>query len=77
MHLKAVFFVRCSEQNIKLICQQLKEPVFSSYYLCKQRVRYVLVFKLYFLDFSNTVSKNVISQLAEADSENHNVVQQI
>lgn len=47
MHLKAVFFVRCSEQNIKLICQQLKEPVFSSYYLCKQGVRYVLVFKLY------------------------------
>lgn len=35
MHLKAVFFVRCSEQNIKLICQQLKEPIFSSYYLCK------------------------------------------
>jgi hypothetical protein len=29
------------------------------------------------VDFSNTVSKNVISQLAEADSENHNVVQQI
>jgi hypothetical protein len=29
------------------------------------------------IDFSNTVSKNVISQLAEADSENHNVVQQI
>jgi hypothetical protein len=29
------------------------------------------------IDFSNSVSKNVISQLAEADSENHNVVQQI
>lgn len=36
LHLKAVFFVRCTPENVKLICNQLREPVFSGYYLCKE-----------------------------------------
>ena len=60
-HLKAIFFVRCTEQNVKLIQQQLKEPVFSNY----------------FIYFANTCEKHVINTLAEVDCQNHNVVQQL
>ena len=35
MHLKAVVFCRCTQENVNLICQQLKDPIFSQYFLCK------------------------------------------
>lgn len=35
LHLKAVFFVRGTEDNITKICKSLRDPVFSNYYLCK------------------------------------------
>ena len=35
MHLKAVVFCRCTDENIKLITMQIQNPTFSSYFLCK------------------------------------------
>ena len=35
MHLKAIFFTRCTEENVSKICAQLRDPIFSSYNLCK------------------------------------------
>ena len=35
LHLKGIFFLRNTSQNLDLVCQSLREPVFSSYYLCK------------------------------------------
>lgn len=35
-HLKAVVFCRCTERNLSLIMKQLAQPVFQSYFLCKQ-----------------------------------------
>ena len=37
MHLKGIFFIRNTGQNLDRVCQSLKDPVFSSYYLCKFR----------------------------------------
>ena len=34
-HLKAIVFVRCTDENVKLICQHLHKPTFLSYNLCK------------------------------------------
>jgi hypothetical protein len=34
-HLKAIVFVRCTDENVKLICQHLQQPTFLSYNLCK------------------------------------------
>lgn len=51
MHLKAIFFVRCTDQNVKLIKKQLKDPVFSNYYIY----------------FANTCDRKVVNELAEAD----------
>ena len=36
MHLKAVFFLRCTDENIMKICNQLQDPTFSQYNLCKR-----------------------------------------
>ena len=33
MHLKAIFFTRCSEENVAKICKQLEDPSFSQYNL--------------------------------------------
>ena len=35
MHLKAIFFTRCTEENVSKICAKLGNPIFSSYNLCK------------------------------------------
>ena len=34
-HLKAIFFCRCTDKNIKLIGQELQNPKFSLYNICK------------------------------------------
>jgi vacuolar protein sorting-associated protein 45 len=54
MHLKAIFFTRCTEENVSKICAQLRDPIFSSY-------------NLY---FSNTVQPERIQKFAEADQHN-------
>ena len=38
MHLKAIFFTRCTEENVSKICAQLGNPIFSSYNLCKSTI---------------------------------------
>jgi len=35
MHLKAIIFVRCTDDNVLKIRRQLQNPSFSSYNLCK------------------------------------------
>ena len=40
MHLKAIFFVRCNDENTQKICNQLQDPTFAQYNLCK----YTLIF---------------------------------
>ena len=89
MHLKAIFFVRCTDENVQKICRQLQNPTFSSYNLCKflvfiqQQLRYALVLflnresEIVFLvvDFSNTVPNVKIQEFAENDV--HNVVNQV
>ncbi len=67
MHLKAVVFCRCTEENIRLITNQIQNPTFSSYSLCKSHLQSHLV-------FSNTVDREVLGTLAKADSQAHNVV---
>ena len=54
MHLKAVYFVRCTEENLQKISQQIGEPAFASYHLF----------------FSSTVHNEQIKRLAEADVHN-------
>lgn len=54
MHLKAVYFVRCTEENLQKISHQISEPAFSSYHLF----------------FSSTVHNEQIKRLAEADVHN-------
>lgn len=34
-HLKAVFFCRPTEESVSRICQELADPKFASYNLCK------------------------------------------
>ena len=34
-HLKCVIFVRPTEENVRLICRELREPVFAEYHICK------------------------------------------
>jgi hypothetical protein len=34
-HLKAIVFVRCTDENERLICDHLQDPTFLSYNLCK------------------------------------------
>ena len=54
-HLKAIFFCRCTEQNIKIISSELSQnPKFSQY-------------NIY---FSNKVENDKIQKLAEADVHN-------
>ena len=50
-HLSAICFLRPTRENVELLCEELKNPKYSSY-------------SLY---FSNTISKSSIKQLAEAD----------
>ena len=74
MHLKAIFFTRCTEENVAKICAQLNNPIFSSYNLCKWKFiqnpdRCVCI------DFSNTVQNERIQKFAESDV--HNVVNQV
>jgi len=33
MHLKAIVFVRCTDENVQKICNELRNPTFSSYNL--------------------------------------------
>jgi len=41
MHLKAVVFCRCTEENVRLITSQIQNPTFSSYHLCKSLSNYI------------------------------------
>lgn len=34
-HLKCVIFVRPSEENVRQICQELREPAFMEYHICE------------------------------------------
>ena len=76
MHLKAIFFLRCTDENVQKICNQLQNPTFSSYNLCKYSqlpaYEYVLTWVVRYLDFSNTVPNGKIQEFAENDV--HNVV---
>ena len=73
MHLKAICFVRCTDENVQKICNQLRNPSFSSYNLCKQLIQNK--FDLLFVDFSNTLANDKIQKFAESDV--HNVVNQV
>jgi len=53
-HLKAIFFCRCTEKNMKLISEEISQPKFSQY-------------NLY---FSNRVENDKLARLAEADVHN-------
>ena len=50
-HLKVIAFVRPSDRNIQLLCQELKQPRYGKYYLY----------------FSHAVSKADVKSLAESD----------
>ena len=53
-HLKAIFFLRCNEDNVQKICRELNDPKFSQY-------------SLY---FSTTVPNDRVQKFAEADVHN-------
>jgi vacuolar protein sorting-associated protein 45 len=50
-HLKAVVFCRCTQENINLLSDALKQPKFSQY----------------FIYFSNKVQPKLLNNLAQAD----------
>ncbi|XP_077988672.1 vacuolar protein sorting-associated protein 45-like [Glandiceps talaboti] len=52
-HLKCICFVRPTRENIELLCHELKAPKYN----------------LYFIYFSNVVSKSDVKVLAEADDQ--------
>ncbi|KAM7532820.1 hypothetical protein Aperf_G00000129068 [Anoplocephala perfoliata] len=52
-HLTGVYFVRPTSENVTLISQDLKSPKYASYYLF----------------FSHALSKQLLKQLAEADTQ--------
>ncbi|KAI0237324.1 Vacuolar protein sorting-associated protein 45 [Lamellibrachia satsuma] len=52
-HLKCICFVRPTQENIHLMCQELKEPKYG----------------LYYVYFSNVISKQDLKFLAEADEQ--------
>ncbi|CAJ0565433.1 unnamed protein product, partial [Mesorhabditis spiculigera] len=52
-HLKCIVFVRPTQENITLLCQELRTPKYAQY----------------FIFFSNIANKSDIKQLAEADEE--------
>ena len=53
VHLKAVMFVRPTEANVQLICDELKEPKYGQYYLF----------------FSNVLSTQHLEKISDADEQ--------
>ncbi len=53
-HLKALFFLRCTDDNLQKVCNELKDPTFSQY-------------SLY---FSSTVPHDKVQRIADADTHN-------
>lgn len=65
-HLQCIVFVRPCSTSILSLCEELQEPRYGSYWLCKW---------VSDADFSNVVPKSSIEQLAEADQ--HQLVQTV
>ena len=71
-HLKCVIFVRPTEENVRLICRELREPVFAEYHICKPCCHVCLPSHCDCAVFSNIVQpdserKKWIEELAAAD----------
>lgn len=45
-HLKSIYFLRCTEDNLNRIVQELQEPKFSSYNLCKSLFNPIQIFQI-------------------------------
>ena len=65
MHIKCICFLRPTPQSIQAVIEELKEPRYGDYYLCKE----------FDLDFSNALQKSAIERLAEGDF--HEVVREV
>ena len=37
-HLKCIVFIRPTEENVSLLCNELKYPKYGVYYICKYRI---------------------------------------
>jgi len=76
-HLKAVCFLRPTEDNLNQLKAELRKPKYGEYYLCKcQRITSVCSnFTDLLSVFSNAVSNTYLEQLAAADE--HEVVQEV
>ncbi|KAJ3030294.1 UNVERIFIED_CONTAM: vacuolar protein sorting-associated protein 45 [Siphonaria sp. JEL0065] len=67
-HLKCIGFVRPSAESIQNLVEELRDPRYGDYYLCKSGHENVEdVGNSIKLDFSNTIKKSSIERLAEAD----------
>lgn len=72
-HLKCIVFIRPTKTNIAHLCNELRNPRFGSYYVCKLFIftsmeSFFRILTLCFhLDFSNIVPRTDIKLLAESD----------
>ncbi|KAM9970538.1 hypothetical protein ACTFIW_008487 [Dictyostelium discoideum] len=53
LHMKGVYFIRPTQENIQSICDELKDPKFNKYHLF----------------FTNTISKVSLDEIAKADEQ--------
>ena len=73
LHLKALYFVRPTKENLNIIAVNLKNARFSEFYICK-RTPYFFVIVIatelnqYFVDFTNSLDNSEIEKLAENDT---------
>lgn len=76
-HMKAICFVRPTSESIQSVIEELRNPKYGSYHLCKSLSAYFAVGlnTAFCIDFSNLVRKSQIERMAEVDD--YEVVTQV
>lgn len=54
-YLKCVVFIRPTEENIKLLCNELRYPKYGIYYICKFLLIIIQIYPINYFTFSKLV----------------------
>lgn len=80
-HMKCIVFIRPTEDNLHFLCNELRNPRYGIYYICKYFLNFAIyifasiflliqfTYLLLFSDFSNIIAKADVKLLAESDEQ--------